>query len=160
MNKKQPTQIEQDVVVTMAYELSVNGEIEEAYDEENPIVFLFGHENIIPGLEDELEGMKIGESKKVVVDPDNGYGDVVEDAIIDVPRDQFPEDIPLTIGTILELKDPDGNPMTAFITRVEGDKVVLDFNHPMAGKTLTFNVTIKDLRHGTEEEIETSQVLD
>jgi FKBP-type peptidyl-prolyl cis-trans isomerase SlyD len=160
VTQNKPEQVTQNVVVSMAYELSVDGKIEEAYDDSKPIVFIYGHENIIPGLENELKDMKLGDSKTVTVAPAEAYGEVVEDAIIDVPRDQFPGDIPLQIGTILEVKDDQGNPLTAHITEVADTSVTLDFNHPMAGKTLNFRIKIIDLRLGSPQEISAGQVLD
>lgn len=155
-----PNQVTKDIVVSMAYELSVNGNIEEAYDDSNPIVFIYGHENIIPGLEKALTGMKIGDSKDVTVNPADAYGEIMAEAIIGVPRSQFPADIPLQVGTILEVKDNNGNPLTAHISEVKDDEVTLDFNHPMAGKTLNFMIKILDLRPGSPEEIESGQALD
>jgi FKBP-type peptidyl-prolyl cis-trans isomerase SlyD len=115
--------------------------------------FLQGHQNIIPGLERELAGMKIGDSKQVVVSPTEAYGEVDPDNIIDVPRNEFPEEIPLEPGTELEVKNSDGEVLSATINEINGDTVKLDFNHPLAGKQLTFDVTIVDLRQATEEEL-------
>jgi FKBP-type peptidyl-prolyl cis-trans isomerase SlyD len=155
-----PDLVTKDVVVSMAYELSVDGKIEEAYNDSDPIVFIYGHENIIPGLENQIRDMKIGDNKDITVPAADAYGEVVEEAIIDVPREQFPANIPLQIGTILEVKDEQGNPMTAHISAVTDELITLDFNHPMAGKTLNFKIKIIDLRAGKAEEIKAGQVLD
>ena len=160
MTDNKPEQVEKDVVVSMAYQLTVDGNVEEAYDDGNPIVFLYGHDNIISGLENAMQGMKVGDSKNVTVAPKDAYGEVVDEAIIDVPSEQFPDDIPLKIGTILEVKDENGNPLTAYITEVAEESVTLDFNHPMAGKTLDFMIKILDLRAGKAEEIKAGQVID
>ena len=148
----------QDIVVHMAYQLTVDEKIEEAYNEEEPIIFIFGHDNIIPGLEKELENLKIGDTKEVTVLATEGYGEFLEEALIDVPLSQFPSDIPLSLGTLLELKDNEGNPLTAQIVAVTDNEVKLDFNHPMAGKTLYFKIKIIDLRQADPEEIETGVV--
>jgi len=158
LNNQKPTQVAQDVVVHMAYQLTVDDKIEEAYDEEEPIIFIFGHDNIIPGLESEIQGLKIGDTRDVTVQPADGYGEIMQEALIDVPRAQFPDDIPLSIGTMLELKDDEGNPLTATIAAVNDSDIQLDFNHPMAGKTLHFMVKIMDLRPADPDEIETGQV--
>jgi len=158
VENQKPTQVAQDIVVHMAYQLTVDEKIEEAYNEEEPIIFIFGHDNIIPGLENELAGMKIGDTKDVVVQPAEGYGEFMDEALIDVPRSQFPNDIPLSIGTLLELKDDEGQPLTASIAGVTDEDVQLDFNHPMAGKTLYFKIKIIDLRQADPDEIETGQV--
>jgi FKBP-type peptidyl-prolyl cis-trans isomerase SlyD len=158
VENQKPTQIAQDIVVHMAYQLTVDEKVEEAYNEEEPIIFIFGHDNIIPGLESELQGMKIGDTKDVTVQPVDAYGEFNEEALIDVPLSQFPSDIPLSIGTLLELKDDEGNPLTASIAGVTDEDVQLDFNHPMAGKILNFMVKIIDLRQADPDEIETGQV--
>ena len=158
MENSKPTQIAQDVVVYMAYQLSVDGKVEEDYDDQDPIIFIYGHENIIPGLEKELQGLKIGDSRQVTVIPSEGYGDLIDEAVIEIPRTQFPSEIPLTLGTILELKDDDGNPLTAYIVAVTDEMVTLDFNHPMAGKTLDFSIKIVALRQADPDEIKTGQV--
>jgi len=90
-------------VITMEYTLKVDGEIIDTSDGNGPIEFVQGAGNIIPGLERELYGMTIGESKDVVVTAEDGYGDLDHEAYMDIPRDQFPAHIPMEIGTQLEL---------------------------------------------------------
>ena len=147
------TQVADDVVVTIDYTLTVDGEILDSSEEEGPLEYLQGHQNIIPGLERELAGTKVGESKKVTVAPGDGYGEIDEEAIVDVPRDEFPENLPLEVGLELEVTDKDGDIMLASIVEVGKDTVKLDTNHPLAGKTLHFEVTVLDLRAATEEEL-------
>jgi FKBP-type peptidyl-prolyl cis-trans isomerase SlyD len=147
------TQVADDVVVTIDYTLTVDGEVLDSSEEEGPLEYLQGHQNIIPGLERELSGLKVGENKKVVVAPEEGYGEVEEEAIVDVPRDEFPENMPLEVGIELEVTDKDDNIMLATIVDVGKDTVKLDTNHPLAGKTLHFEVSVIDLRAATEEEL-------
>lgn len=147
------TQIADDVVVTIDYTLTVDGEILDSSEEEGPLEYLQGHQNIILGLERELAGTKVGESKKVTVAPADGYGEIDEEAIVDVPRDEFPENLPIEVGLELEVTDKDGDIMLASIVEVGKDTVKLDTNHPLAGKTLHFEVTVLDLRAATEEEL-------
>jgi FKBP-type peptidyl-prolyl cis-trans isomerase SlyD len=97
--------------------------------------------------------MKVGQSKKVVVPSTEAYGEVDPDNIIDVPRSEFPPEIPLEPGTELEVKNADGEVLSATIAAVNNDNVKLDFNHPLAGKQLTFDVTVVDLRQATDEEL-------
>jgi FKBP-type peptidyl-prolyl cis-trans isomerase SlyD len=104
--------------------------------------------------------MKVGDSKQVVVSPTEAYGEVDPENVIDVPRDEFPEEIPLEPGTELEVRNADGEVLSATIASVNGDTIKLDFNHPLAGKELTFNVTIVDLRTATEEELAHGHVHD
>lgn len=153
-----PEQISDDVVVTMLYELTVDGEIVDASEDDEVIEFIQGLGQIIPGLEKELYGMKIGERKSVHVPPEEGYGPSDPDAIQEIPREEFPEDLPLEPGIELELKDQDGETLYAKIISVGKKMVKLDFNEPLAGKDLFFDVEIADLRLATPEELEHGHV--
>ncbi len=152
--EEKPTQVEDDVVVTIEYKLLVDGEILDSTDEEGPLDYLQGHDNIIQGLEKELAGMKVGDAKKVTVSPEDGYGDLDPNAIFDLPRDEFPDDVPLEEGIELEITDHNGEVMLAKIVGVGEEEIRLDTNHPLAGKTLHFEVTIKNLRKASPEEID------
>ncbi len=157
-NSKQSTVVNDDQVVTMDYTLTVDGEIVDSSEGSEPIEFLQGYGNIVAGLERELYGLEIGQSKDVTVSPGEGYGDIDPSAIIDVPRKDFPPQIPLKKGDQLQVKNEDGSLMDATIVDVTKDAVRLDFNHPLAGKELLFHVTIKELRDATPEEIEHGHV--
>ena len=139
-------------VVSMDYTLRVDGEILDSSAGREPLEFLQGAGNIIPGLEQELYGMAVGESKNVIVQPEDGYGVIDPDAFVDVPRSEFPANIPLEIGTELQVTDEHGHPMNARIDQVTDDDVRLDFNHPLAGKELNFDMKIVALRAATGEE--------
>jgi FKBP-type peptidyl-prolyl cis-trans isomerase SlyD len=141
-------------VVTMEYLLKVDGETIDTSENAGPIEFVQGVGNIVPGLERELYGMAIGESKDVTVSARDGYGEIDSEASMEVPRDQFPEDIPMEVGTQLELEDESGQPMHARIEQVGETSVRLDFNHPLAGKELFFTVKIAGLRMATDEELD------
>lgn len=146
-----------DLVISMDYELTVDGEIVDSSDDE-PIQFLQGHGNIITGLEEQIYGMAIGENRKVTVTAENGYGIFDPEQIIEIPRDEFPEEIPLELGVELEMKDEDGDTLFARIAEVEDEVVVLDFNHPLAGQDLHFDVTVVGIRPATSEELEHGHV--
>jgi FKBP-type peptidyl-prolyl cis-trans isomerase SlyD len=141
-------------VVSMEYTLRVDGEVLDTSVGHEPLEFLQGAGNIIPGLEQELYGMAVGESKNVIVQPDDGYGIIDPDAFVDVPREQFPADIPLEVGVEIQVTDENGTPMNARIDAVNDDSVKLDFNHPLAGKELHFDMKIVGLRAATAEESE------
>lgn len=141
-------------VVSMEYLLKVDGETIDSSEDHGPIEFVQGVGNIVPGLERELYGMAIGESKDVVVSAKDGYGEIDSEASMEVARDQFPEDIPMEVGTQLELEDESGHPMHARIEQVGETSVRLDFNHPLAGKELFFTVKIAGLRLATDEELD------
>jgi FKBP-type peptidyl-prolyl cis-trans isomerase SlyD len=146
--------VQDGLVVSMEYSLHVDGELIDTSIGHEPLEFLQGAGNIIPGLEDELYDLEIGEARNVIVAAEDGYGALDPDAFFDVPRDQFPTEIPLEIGVELQVQDEDGQPMMARIERVDDDNVRLDFNHPLAGKELVFDVKIVALREATDEEME------
>jgi FKBP-type peptidyl-prolyl cis-trans isomerase SlyD len=149
-----PSVIADDVVVTLDYTLTVDGEVVDSTAGIDPITFLQGYENIIPGLEKELYGLKVGDQKKVFVPAKDAYGEIDPEAIVDVPRGDIPKDIPLKPGIELQVSNEDGELMDAVITSISKDSVRLDFNHPLAGKDLNFEVEVMDLRAAEPEELE------
>jgi len=140
-------------VVSLEYTLTVDGEVIDSSEGHGPIEFIQGMGNIIPGLEEELYGMKVGESKSVVVPPEDGYGEVDPDAFQDFSREAFPQSIPLEPGVTLRFQDEAGNSHLAVIDSVTDDTVRVDFNHPLAGKELHFEVKVVGLRDATDEEL-------
>ncbi|MFN2146399.1 MAG: peptidylprolyl isomerase [Anaerolineales bacterium] len=157
-DKEKFTEVANDLVVTIEYKLTVDGEMIDSSEGDAPLEYLHGHANIIYGLEKELTGMKVGESKSVEVSPEEGYGEVDEEAVLEVPRSEFPADVPIEPGIELEITDDEGDMMFATIIEVGDEDVVLDTNHPLAGQTLFFEVSIVDLRPATETEIEHGHV--
>lgn len=145
--------VAKDTVVKLAYTLTVDGEIIDMADEQDAIEFLQGHRNIISGLESQLDGMKVGESKTVSVSAEEGYGAVDEDAFDEVPLSEFPEDVTPEIDMELELKDAEGNDLYGRIVAIGDESVTMDFNHPLAGKELHFEIKVVDVRPATAEEI-------
>jgi FKBP-type peptidyl-prolyl cis-trans isomerase SlyD len=150
--------VQNDVVVSMEYTLHVDNEEVDSSKGQDPLQFLVGHGNIISGLEREMMGMKVGESKEVIIPPAEGYGEFDENAFVNVPRNAFPSDIPVEEGTELTVKDDSGQPRYARIDTVEGDVVTLNFNHPLAGDELHFNVKVVGLREPSSEELEHGHV--
>ena len=150
--------VEDGVVVSMEYTLHVDGELLDSSDGQGPLQFLAGYGNIISGLEEEMRGMKIGDSKDVVVEPKNGYGEFDDEAFMKVPRTDFPKDMPMEVDTELTVRDEEGNSRYARVDSIEDDNVTLNFNHPLAGDELHFHVKVIDLRDPTEEELEHGHV--
>jgi FKBP-type peptidyl-prolyl cis-trans isomerase SlyD len=146
------------LVVTMEYSLTVDGEVIDSSDDGGPIQFIQGEGNIVPGLESALYGMAIGQNKMVVVPPGEGYGEEDPEAVADIPRDEFPSQIPLEPGIELQLRNHDGEVLDAFIESVNEETVQLNFNHPLAGKDLHFDVKIVGLRQATAEELDHGHV--
>ena len=142
-----------DMVVTLDYTLIVDGEIIDSSIGSQPIEFIQGHGQIIPGLERELYGLALGDGKDVVVTATDGYGDRDPNAVADIPRDQFPSQIPLKPGVELQLRGQDGEELGAYIEEVGEETVRLNFNHPLAGKELHFSIKVVELRSATSEEL-------
>lgn len=162
-NNNKPTVIAENVVVTLEYELTVDGEVVDSSEEGDPIVFLQGSNQLVPGLENALPGLKAGESKEITVTPEEGYGEYDPDSIVEVARSEFPDDFPLEPGVEItvhtdESDDEFEDMMEATIVKVDKFVVTLNFNHPLAGKTLNFKVKVLELREATPEEIEHGHV--
>ena len=102
--------------------------------------------------------MTIGESKNITLTPEDGYGEYDDEAFAEVPRDEIPDNVPLEIGTAIEMEDEEGNYLEAVIDEIADDYVVLDFNHPLAGQELHFAIKVIALRDATEEELEHQHV--
>ncbi len=149
--------IEKDVVVGINYRLTVDdGTLVDSTDERGPMEYLHGHGNLIPGLEKALEGRELGAELAMTFPPDEGYGKHEPDKVVEVTKQQLgfePE-----IGTVVAAQLPDGREQHLLIAEIAGDKVTLDGNHPMAGKTLHFEVSVASLREATSEELSAESV--
>ena len=150
--------VQNGVVVSMEYTLKIDGEVIDSSEGQDPLEFLTGHGNIISGLESEMIGMKVGDSKDVVVAPADGYGEYDDEAYLEVPKNQFPKDMQVEEGLELTVRDDSGEARYARIESVEGETVRLNFNHPLAGDELHFNVKVVSLREPTGEELEHGHV--
>jgi FKBP-type peptidyl-prolyl cis-trans isomerase SlyD len=154
------TAVQDGLVVSLDYTLRLQGgQIVDSSSGKAPLEFLPGQGNIIPGLEQALYGMAIGEEKDVVVAPVDGYGERDPNALQIVPRNSFPADLELTVGRTLHMRDSNTQQVfQATVKEVHKDSAVLDFNHPLAGETLHFHVKIASLRQPTDEELEHGHV--
>ena len=150
--------VQDGLVVSMDYKLTVDGEVLDSSEDAGPLQFLAGYGNIVPGLEREMAGMKIGESKDVVVAPADGYGEFDEEAFMEVPRNEFPTDLQLEEGIELNVTDEDGQNQYARVENITDENVRLDFNHPLAGAELHFTVKVVALRDPTKEELDHGHV--
>lgn len=146
--------VNNNLVVSMDYELSVENSVIDSSEEGDPLIFLQGVGNIIPGLEKAIQGMAVGESKEVFVKAADAYGEYDSENFVEVPKAEFPEDIPLEIGTEIGVNDENGEELSAYIETFDADKITLNFNHPLAGKDLQFKVKIVGIREATAEELE------
>ncbi|MFC4762464.1 FKBP-type peptidyl-prolyl cis-trans isomerase [Dyella koreensis] len=144
-----------DKVISLHYTLTVDGEkVESSLDRNEPLWVLLGHGQLIPGLEKALDDHGAGENLQVEVAPAEGYGERQEGMIQRVPKKYFQQAAKLKPGmtTVLALKE--GGHRAVVVHKVGMTTVDVDMNHPMAGKALTFDVTINEVRDGTEEEIQ------
>ncbi|MFZ2209082.1 MAG: peptidylprolyl isomerase [Porticoccaceae bacterium] len=140
-------------VVAIHYTLTDDGGvILDASQPGQPLVYLHGAGNIIPGLEQQLLGRAPGEQFTAVIPAAAAYGERDADMVQHVPRDMFREDQEIEIGMRFSGNTPQGQ-ITVVVTEIEGDTVTLDGNHPLAGMTLHFNVTVDSVRAATEQEL-------
>ncbi len=145
--------IEKNKVVAIDYTLTdEKGEILDDSTQMGPLEYLHGHANVIPGLEKALEGKKEGDSFKVEIEAKDAYGEFREDLVAEVAKTQFPEDAELVVGMQFEAESPEGTSIVSIIN-IEDDKVTVSANHPLAGETLFFDVTVKSIRDASDEEI-------
>lgn len=119
-----------------------DGSVFDSSDGRDPLEFAVGSGQIIPGLDVALPGMKVGDEKTVKVAADQAYGPVNPDARQPVPREQFPPNIPIELGASLQVQTQDGQVMTVTIVEIGEENVILDANHPLAGKDLTFEIAL------------------
>jgi FKBP-type peptidyl-prolyl cis-trans isomerase SlyD len=138
-------------VVSLSYTLrDDDGEVIDQSEDGSPLLYLHGAQNIVPGLEEQLEGVAEGESVNATVSPEKGYGPREAQ---EVPRNLFPADAELAAGMQVVAHDDEGRQIPFFITGITEDTITVDPNHPLAGETLHFEVTVDSLRDATEEEI-------
>jgi len=121
-----------------------DGTVFDTSEGKTPLKFTVGAGMLIQGFDNAVLGMKSGESKTVEVPPEKGYGPRHEDAIVNIPREHIPEDIPLTEGIVLQLQDPQGKPVPATVAEITDEAVKMDVNHMLAGETLTFDITVRE----------------
>lgn len=138
--------IDQGKRVTINYVLSINSEPVETTQGKEPLTFVVGSKSIIPGLENQLMGMSVGQEKKIIVDAQDAYGPVDAGAFKEVPRSAMPQDTELKPGVVVEVEDPQGGSFPGVVWEVKAESVVLNFNHPLAGQTLEFDVKVLDIQ--------------
>jgi FKBP-type peptidyl-prolyl cis-trans isomerase SlyD len=150
--------IENDKVVLMDYTLTNDaGEVLDSSEGREPLAYIQGYQNIIPGLEKEMTDKKVGDKFKAVVQPEEGYGKFNEALIQVVEREMFKDVEELEPGMQFKAQLQDG-PILMTITKIDGDKITVDGNHPLADQILTFDVEVKEIRDATSEELEHKHV--
>lgn len=145
--------IAENKVVSMNYTLKdKDGNVLDASQGE-PLQYLQGHQNIIPGLERELAGLKAGDKKQVQVQPQDGYGDYNAELRMSISTEQFAPGEKPEVGMMVQFDSPQG-PLMARIVSLEDNQVQLDMNHPLAGEVLFFDVEITEVRDASQEELQ------
>lgn len=114
-------------------------------DETGPLAFTIGEEEVIPGLEQAVVGMQPGDTKTLTIAAEEAYGLFDEDLVMEVPRNEFPDDIFPEVGQTLELTGDDGESFLVTVTEVSDETVILDANHPLAGKDLTYELELVEI---------------
>jgi FKBP-type peptidyl-prolyl cis-trans isomerase SlyD len=146
--------IEKNRVVSIDYILTNDDGITlDSTQDQAPMAYLHGAKNILPGLEEALEGKTLKSRIRTKVSPKHGYGKYNEELVQSIPLSSFPNADQIKVGVQFELDTPQG-PQIATITKVDNDEFTLDMNHPLAGETLHFDVEVVDIREATAEEIE------
>jgi FKBP-type peptidyl-prolyl cis-trans isomerase SlyD len=141
-------------VVTFNYILKdTEGNLLDSTEKGGPFSFLTGNMQVLPGLEEALGNMIIGSKKNIKLAAADAYGEYDENAIQKVNRSLFPEEAELEIGVTYFAHSPEGQHLQFVITEIENDDITVNFNHPLAGKNLEFDVELLDVRDATPEEI-------
>lgn len=134
-----------NMTVQFEYTLTVGQQIVDSSQGKGPMNYVHGRGEIIPGLEREMSGMRAGDSKEITVKPQDAYGQASPAALLEVPRTQLPQGTEPQVGMILSGRDPQGHAFQARISEIKEKSVMLDMNHPLAGKTLHFKVKVLDV---------------
>ena len=146
-------QVSENCVVSIHYTLTdKEGDVLDSSEGKEPLHYLHGASNIIPGLEKELVGKSTGDQLNVVVSPTDGYGEHQEQLVQEVPRTAFDGVDHIAPGMQFEAQT-EGGPMHVVVTEVTEDTVTVDGNHPLAGQELNFEVSVEQVREATEEEV-------
>jgi FKBP-type peptidyl-prolyl cis-trans isomerase SlyD len=133
-------------MVSLEYTLkSPDGKLLETNKGKEPLRYIHGQKMMIPGLERELTGMKVGGEKHVTVKPEDAYGKVNPNAVQEIPKEKFPPN-GLKVGAVVAGRSPDGGVMPMTVREIKEKTVVMDMNHPLAGKTLVFDIKIVDVQ--------------
>ena len=144
--------IQDNQVVSIEYEVRDGDKVVDSNMGGAPLVFMFGKGQIIPGLENGIKDMNIGDKADVLVKPADAYGEYNPEATQEVPKEQF-AGIDLTEGMTLYGQGEDGGTVQVIVKEIKDDSVIIDFNHPLAGKELMFTVAINNVRDASADEV-------
>ncbi|MEJ2288759.1 MAG: peptidylprolyl isomerase [Deinococcales bacterium] len=122
-----------------------DGTVFDSSREREPLEFTVGEGQVITGFERAVEGMEVGEARETRIEADDAYGEHREDLVLDLPKEQVPEDMQIEPGMRLELRQPDGQAVPVTVAEVGDESVTLDANHPLAGQPLTFELELVEI---------------
>jgi len=150
--------VEKNKVVSLTYDLSIENEVIESVTDIQPLQVIFGTETLLPKFEENIAGLKVGDSFEFEIAKDDAYGDFREEYVIDIPKNVFEvegkiDENAIRVGNSVPMLDHEGNKLTGIILEIADEAVKMDFNHPLAGDNLSFKGKVTDLRDATEEEI-------
>ena len=160
--------IEKNKVVVLSYNLSIpdeEGEMDlvETVTDAEPMAFIFGHSGLPEGFEEQLSGLSVGDAFDFTIDPEGGYGEFDPEAVVELPKEIFQmddvdQDELLEIGNIIPMTNEEGERLQGQVLEVKDDVVVMNFNHPLAGKSMHFEGTVLLVREATREELDHGHV--
>jgi len=151
--------ISNEKVVSLTYQLKVDGKEVETVKEDKPLVFLYGAGQMLPKFEENLKGLKAGDEFKFDIACDDAYGQATDEAVIDLPKNIFEvegkiDEGLLQEGNVIPMQNNEGQKFNGVVMEVKDDAVKLDFNHPLAGDDLSFTGKVLEVRDATKEETE------
>ena len=123
-----------------------DGQVFDTSAEREPLEFTLGQGQLIPGFEKAVVGMEVGDSTTVEIPTDEAYGEAREDLVINVPKDQLPDEVEPKVGMQLQVNQENGQPVPVRITEIADEELVLDANHPLAGKDLKFDIEVVEIK--------------
>lgn len=138
--------IEAGKKVKIDYTVMVGDDKVDSSEGKEPLEYVHGEKTIIPGLEKNLEGLKVGDSKDILVSAEEGYGAINSEAFKEFPKSELPPEITPQAGQMLSMQAENGETFPVRVSEVKEETLVLDFNHPLAGKELHFSVTVKEIQ--------------
>ena len=153
-----PLAVNTDAFVTVSYALfDPKGKLIERTAPDEPLTYVHGYSQILPGLESGLAGLAAGDKRSFTVPPEEAFGDRDEDAVIELDKRDFPKGRKLAVGDELVAEGPDGDELAMRVVSIKKDSVVVDTNHPLAGLTVRFDVVVDAVRAATADEIAEAQ---
>ncbi|MFI3304576.1 MAG: peptidylprolyl isomerase [Rikenellaceae bacterium] len=150
--------VENNKMVAVNYKLTVNGEVADQSQPGSPLQFICGTGMLLPKFEEAIIGKEVGDKVEFTLEPQDGYGEMNPEAVVELPKNIFevegeiPEDL-LVIGNRIPMADASGNRLVGVVTAVSDEGVTMDFNHPMAGATLNFEVEVAMVRDVEPEDL-------